>query len=66
MRSWRGSEDAFMLVFRGPEGPQLPQSVATIAARGLRPTRLLVSPSSIRRGPQYYSAVINRTAPRRS
>ncbi len=66
MRAWRGSEDAFLLLFRGPHAPRLGQAVAAISARGLGTARLLVSPSSAGHRAQYYSAVINRTSPPRS
>ncbi len=58
-------EQSFALLFRGPASPRLPQALVTIRAPRLGSPRLLLTPASIERGPQYYAAVINHAHPRR-
>jgi hypothetical protein len=59
----RGSDDAFVLVFRGPARPQLAQDVLDIRHPGAGRATLLASPSSRGRHGQDYTVVVNTLPP---
>jgi hypothetical protein len=61
----RGSDDAFVLVFRGPARPQLAQDVLDIRRAGAGRAALLASPCSRGRHGQDYAVVVNTLPPSR-
>jgi hypothetical protein len=61
----RGSDDAFVLVFRGPARPQLAQNVLDIRHPGAGRAALLASPCSRGRHGQDYAVVVNSLPPSR-
>jgi hypothetical protein len=60
-----GSEDAFVLVFRGPARPRLAQDVLDIRNPAAGRAALLASPSSRGRHGQDYAVVVNTLPPSR-
>jgi hypothetical protein len=64
MRPLKGSQDAFILIFRAPpEAPRLGQAVTDVGHPQGYTTRLLLSPNGMRRPGFEYAAVINRARP---
>jgi hypothetical protein len=61
----RGSDDAFVLIFRGPARPRLEQDVLDIRNPAAGRAALLASPSSRGRHGQDYAVVVNRLPPSR-
>jgi hypothetical protein len=61
----RGSDDAFVLIFRGPARPQLAQDVLDIRHPGAGRAALLASPCSRGRHGQDYAVVVNTLPPSR-
>jgi hypothetical protein len=56
----RGSEDAFVLIFRGPVAPRLEQAVLDIRHRRTGRVSLLASPASRGARGQDYTVVVNQ------
>jgi hypothetical protein len=61
----RGSDDAFVLIFRGPARPQLAQDVLDIRNPATGRAALLAAPSSRGRHGQDYAVIVNSLPPSR-